>query len=526
MEITQPGGGGSGAALTVTDGLTPVSNVTTIDFLNAVTVTDGGGGTANITITTGGTGDVVGPASATDNAIARFDGTTGKLIQNSAATIADTSGNITAGTYNGNTIGSGSTSGTNTGDQTTISGNAGTATALQTGRTISISGDLTYTSPSFDGTGNVTAAGTLATVNSNVGSFTNASVTVNAKGLVTAASSGTAPVTSVSGTTNRITSTGGATPVIDISATFEALLGKVANPLSQFASTTSAQLLGVISDETGTGALVFANTPTLVTPVLGAATATSINGNTFTTGTYTLTGTAAKTLSFTNTLTLSGTDSTTMTFPTTSKTLAANDGSNWTFASQAIGDVAYASSTTAFTRLAAVATGSVLVSAGTGTAPAYSANPQMTTIELGAATDTTLARVSAGVISVEGVTIPTISSTNTLTNKRITRRISVVTQSATPTSNTDNGDIFQITGLAQAITSMTTNLSGSPSDSDLIEFQITDNATARAITWGTSFASGGLVALPTTTVISTMLRVLLEYQTTASLNKWVCVAVA
>jgi len=46
--------------------------------------------------------------------------------------------------------------------------------------------------------------------------------------------------------------------------------------LSVFAATTSDQLAGVISDETGTGALVFANTPTLVTPVLGAATATSI----------------------------------------------------------------------------------------------------------------------------------------------------------------------------------------------------------------------------------------------------------
>lgn len=47
--------------------------------------------------------------------------------------------------------------------------------------------------------------------------------------------------------------------------------------LAQFASTTSSQLAGVISDETGSGALVFANTPTLVTPALGAATATSIN---------------------------------------------------------------------------------------------------------------------------------------------------------------------------------------------------------------------------------------------------------
>ena len=41
------------------------------------------------------------------------------------------------------------------------------------------------------------------------------------------------------------------------------------NPLSQFAATTSSQLAGVISDETGTGALVFADSPTLVTPALG-----------------------------------------------------------------------------------------------------------------------------------------------------------------------------------------------------------------------------------------------------------------
>ena len=41
-----------------------------------------------------GGGDVAGPASATDNAVARFDGTTGKLIQNSTVTIDDT-GNIT-----------------------------------------------------------------------------------------------------------------------------------------------------------------------------------------------------------------------------------------------------------------------------------------------------------------------------------------------------------------------------------------------------------------------------------------------
>jgi hypothetical protein len=49
-----------------------------------------------------------------------------------------------------------------------------------------------------------------------------------------------------------------------------------ANKLSAFAATSSSELAGVISDETGTGALVFANTPTLVTPNIGAATGTSL----------------------------------------------------------------------------------------------------------------------------------------------------------------------------------------------------------------------------------------------------------
>lgn len=40
----------------------------------------------------------------------------------------------------------------------------------------------------------------------------------------------------------------------------------------------SANLADAITDETGTGALVFATSPTLVTPNVGAATATTING--------------------------------------------------------------------------------------------------------------------------------------------------------------------------------------------------------------------------------------------------------
>ena len=53
------------------------------------------GGTVKLLASSAGaSGDVVGPASATDNAVVRFDGTTGKLVQNSVVTIADSTGDV------------------------------------------------------------------------------------------------------------------------------------------------------------------------------------------------------------------------------------------------------------------------------------------------------------------------------------------------------------------------------------------------------------------------------------------------
>lgn len=77
-----------------------------------------------------GSGDFVGPGSSTDNALVRFDGTTGKLGQNSGATLDD-SGNLTANSFIG-----------------PLTGNASTATALQTARAIG--------GVNFDGTAAIT----------------------------------------------------------------------------------------------------------------------------------------------------------------------------------------------------------------------------------------------------------------------------------------------------------------------------------------------------------------------------------
>jgi hypothetical protein len=109
------------------------------------------------------------------------------------------------GTLSGLTV-SAPISGSVTGSSGSTTGNAATATALATGRTIAITGDLAYTSPSFDGSGNVTAAGTLATVATpgSTGSSTSIPIiTINAKGLTTSVSSAAvvAPAGTLSGST-------------------------------------------------------------------------------------------------------------------------------------------------------------------------------------------------------------------------------------------------------------------------------------------------------------------------------------
>lgn len=70
MEIGGIGGGGSGGgSLTVTDGITPVVNVTTIDFTSGAIVTNGGAGTANVAISAEGSFSVLLPTSGAVNGV-------------------------------------------------------------------------------------------------------------------------------------------------------------------------------------------------------------------------------------------------------------------------------------------------------------------------------------------------------------------------------------------------------------------------------------------------------------------------
>lgn len=113
-----------------------------------------------------------------------------------------------------------------------------------------------------------------------------------------------------------------------------------------------------------------------------------------------------------------------------------------------------------------------------------------------------------------------LANTDTMTNKRITARVGSTASSATPTINTDSFDVYKLTAQTVDITSMTTNLSGTPTDNQCMIIEITGTA-ARAITWGTSFEAS-TVSLPSTTVGTNMLAVGFLWNTATS--KWRCVA--
>lgn len=98
-----------------------------------------------------------------------------------------------------------------------------------------------------------------------------------------------------------------------------------------------------------------------------------------------------------------------------------------------------------------------------------------------------------------------------------------IPQSAIPEIALGDGTIFNIEGLAQDITSMTSGLTGSLSDGEKIEIRITDDGSSRSIAWGAAFRDTSVIR-PTNTVPGKMLRTGWEWNLSAS--KLDCIAIA
>ncbi len=142
-------------------------------------------------------------------------------------------------------------------------------------------------------------------------------------------------------------------------------------------------------------------------------------------------------------------------------------------------------------------------------------------IELGHASDTTLSRSAAGVLAVEGVVIPTVSSTNTITNKRNQKRVSSAASASSLTPEIDTYDIFELTALAKNLT-INNHSTSTPVNGEMMEFIIKDNGTSRTITWGNEYANG-CATLPTATTAGKRSWILVQWNSTNS--QWYCISV-
>jgi len=265
----------------------------------------GGTGTAAVALGTdtltfvGGTGitTTASKVSTADSLTIAIDSTVVTLT----GTQTLTNKTLTSPTINGATIGSagatfnGSTSGTITVLASAVAGSNSLTLPAATDTLVGKATTDTLTNKTINLTSNTlvaTSAQLAAAITDETGSglvvFNNSptliaptlgvasATTINKVTLTTPATGST--LTIADGKTftvnNTLTLTGTDTSSIAFGA--GGTVAYVANKLSVFAATTSAELAGVISDETGSGALVFANSPTLITPTLGAALATSI----------------------------------------------------------------------------------------------------------------------------------------------------------------------------------------------------------------------------------------------------------
>ena len=294
----------------------------------------------------------------------------------------------------------------------------------------------------------------------------------------------------------------------------------------------------------GTGAYVRATSPSLTTPALGVATATSlaINGATIGTNGLAVTGTVAISSTMTSGIhTIAGAGPQVV-LGTNATTLGSIQMFGNTSGSVTLQPAAAAGSTTltlpaTTTTLAGLAVAQTFTAAQTFT----SATPQLilgvNTTTLGSikmfgstSGDATIQPTAvAGTSTV--LTLPAttdtlagIAATQTLTNKWIHPRVTSAASASSLTPDPSTTDEYCYTALAATLTiNAPSAASGTISDGDKLLFRILDNGTGRTLTWNATYTIIG-TTLPTTTTANKMVYVGCIYN--AANTRWDVVAVA
>lgn len=342
----------------------------------------------------------------------------------------------------------GNLSGTNTGDQTNISGNAATVTtnANLTGVVTSVGNATAIADAALSiaktsglqaaldskGAGTVTST-SVTTANGVSGSVATATTTPAITLTLGAITPTTVNGNTFTTGTGTLTLGAGKTTTFDHTSTFT-----TTDAQTYTFPTTSATLARTDAGQTFTGTNAF-----------GVITATSLNGNTFTTGTYTLTGQAGKTLTFNGSITLTGTDAQTYTFPTTSATIARTDAANtftgastatsWVFTTPLLGTP----TSGVLTNCTGLPAASVV--AGSLGAGAFTISSQLTALQV-------ITTANAITASGNAATIPITSRHNIVTNNSAATLTITLTTASAVNMQTVIVQVLDFSAAAQTIT--------------------------------------------------------------------------